>query len=116
MGGCHLEMLTQSTPVKVIRRITQQEDSTMNQAHRQALSSLCGYPTANPDGLWYRDRLQRGLPIGSGLVEGVCKTVIGRRFKHGGARWLVPNANAVVALCSLLYGDHWNRFRESKAT
>lgn len=111
----HLEMLTQGNPVDVIRRIEQEQQNATGEAHRQALSSLRGYLAANLDGLWYRDRLRHGLPIGSGLVEGVCKTVIGRRFKHGGARWLVSNANAVVALCSLLYSDQWDIFWEPKA-
>jgi len=79
------------------------------------LNALRGYLTTNAEGLWYRDRLKRGLPIGSGLVEGVCKTVIGRRLKHSGARWHVPNVNAVAALCSLLYSDQSNDFWESKA-
>jgi hypothetical protein len=30
---------------------------------------------------------QRGFPIGSGLVEGSCKFVVGKRFKGNGMRW-----------------------------
>jgi len=111
----YLKMLTERNPVEVVKRIEQQENSATNENHRQALGSLRGYLTANLDGLWYRDRLKRGLPIGSGLVEGVCKTVIGRRLKHGGARWHIANANAVVALCSLLYSDQWIAFWKSQA-
>jgi len=32
----------------------------------------------------YRDR---GFPIGSGVVEGACKFVVGKRFKGSGMRW-----------------------------
>ena len=97
MGGSLCGDAHQRNPVEVIQRIEQQEEGATSEDHRHALNSLRGYLTGNVDGLWYRDRLRRGLPIGSGLVEGVCKTVIGRRFKHGGARWHVPNANAVAA-------------------
>jgi len=38
------------------------------------------------DGLWYRDRLQAGLPIGSGLIEGGCKTIVGQRLKKNSPR------------------------------
>ena len=34
------------------------------------------------------DRYQEaGWPIGSGLVEGQCKFVVGKRFKGNGMRW-----------------------------
>jgi hypothetical protein len=107
-----VETLVTHHPVAVVKTLEQQETATTDEPQRRALASLRGYLTSRLDGLWYRDRLRRGLPIGSGLIEGVCKTVIGRRFKHSGARWLVPNANSIGALCCLLYNDHWNRFWE----
>ncbi len=36
------------------------------------------------DYMEYRDR---GFPIGSGIVEGSCKFVVGKRFKGSGMRW-----------------------------
>jgi hypothetical protein len=53
---------------------------------------------------------QRNRTIGSGLIEGVCKTVLGRRLKCNGARWRPERADYVGALCCLLYGDQWNSF------
>lgn len=111
----HVETLVERNPVEVVKAVAQEEASATCADHRQALASLRGYLTSNLEGMWYRDRLRRGLPIGSGLVEGICKTVIGRRFKHGGARWLVPNANSVATLCCLLYNDQWNRYWDRKA-
>ena len=37
-----------------------------------------------------------GLPIGSGLVEGACKYVIGKRFKGSGMRWKKPDNESVL--------------------
>jgi hypothetical protein len=34
----------------------------------------------------YKGRLQRGQSIGSDMVEGACKTVVGKRLKQTGAR------------------------------
>lgn len=67
------------------------------------------------DGLWYRERLARGLPLGSGLLEGACQTVVGKRLKHGGARWYVPRVENVAALCCLLYSDEWEPFWQADA-
>ena len=73
------------------------------------------YLRPNVDGLWYRERLARGQPIGSGLIEGACKTIVGRRLKHTGARWLVLRVENVAALCCLLYSDEWEAFWQADA-
>ncbi len=41
----------------------------------------------NIDRMNYDEYKEAGLPIGSGLVEGNCKFVIGKRFKGSGMRW-----------------------------
>ena len=45
------------------------------------------YVTNNRDRMNYLEYRERGLPIGSGLVEGACKFVVGKRFKGSGMRW-----------------------------
>ena len=85
------------------------------ESHCKAIDALRGYLTANVDGLWYRDRLRRGQPIGSGLVEGACKTIVGRRLKLNSARWLPDNAGAVGAMACLLYDDRWAAFWNQRA-
>jgi len=37
-----------------------------------------------------------GFPIGSGLVEGSCKLVVGRRFKGNGMRWKLKDNESVL--------------------
>ena len=40
---------------------------------------------------------KRGRPIGSGVVESVCKQIVGSRFKGAGHRWSKAGANALHA-------------------
>jgi hypothetical protein len=75
-----------------------------------ALSSLINYLTENRDSLWYRTRLAEGLPIGSGLVEGTCKNMIGKRLKQNSPRWCVDRAENMAALRCLHYSDLWQAF------
>jgi hypothetical protein len=70
-----------------------------------AAPGLLNYFCGHRDRLNYAVRLRRGQPIGSGLIEGACKQMIGRRLKQTGARWLVANANRMALLCSLAYAD-----------
>ena len=79
---------------------------------REALEGLIGYVRENQDSLWYAQRLAAGLPIGSGLIEGGCKTVIGNRLKLNSARWTVPHAQAIAALRCLQYNGLWDTYWE----
>lgn len=56
----------------------------------------------------YAGRLRRSPSIGSGMVEGACKTVVGKRLKQSGARWRVRHAERMMALGGLLYCDLWD--------
>jgi len=70
-----------------------------------ALGELTGYFAAHTKRLNYAQRLHAGRSIGSGMVEGAAKNLIGKRIKQTGARWVVGNADAMASLCSLSYSD-----------
>jgi len=69
------------------------------------VSDLIGYLAPHGDHSPYRARLAEGRSIGSGMVEGACKTAIGRRLKQPGARWKVRRLERMAAVCCLDYGD-----------
>lgn len=77
---------------------------------RTALTQLEEYLRPHAGHLQYAERLAAGRPIGSGLIEGACKNYLGRRLKQTGARWLVPNANRMATLGSLIYADQWTDY------
>jgi hypothetical protein len=79
-------------------------------AGHAALGELTGYFAAHTQRLNYCHRLYTGQSIGSGMVEGAAKNLVGRRLKQTGARWVVGNANAMADLCSLSYSDHWDLY------
>jgi hypothetical protein len=82
----------------------------LSDAGREAVEALTRYLANHSTRLNYRLHLARGEPIGSGLIEGACKQMIGRRMKQTGACWTVPNANRMAELCSLTYSDQWNDY------
>jgi hypothetical protein len=63
----------------------------------------------------YAARLAAGQSIGSGLVEGACKQVIGRRLKQTGARWKVRRVERMASLCAVLASDQWEAYWASTA-
>ena len=75
-----------------------------------ALGELTNYFAGHTGRMNYAHRLHTGRSIGSGMVEGAAKNLIGKRMKQTGARWVVSNADAMASLCSLSYSDQWDLY------
>jgi hypothetical protein len=56
----------------------------------------------------YQQFRQDGYPIGSGTVESGGKVVMQERMKQAGMRWSRNNAQAMLALRSILLSDRWD--------
>jgi hypothetical protein len=98
----------------LIERLREQR-LTLAPEKQSAMDGLLGYLEDNRDSMWYRDRFQEGLPIGSGLIEGACKNMIGARLKANSARWRVRRAERIGALRCLDYSDQWDTYWLSTA-
>jgi len=46
----------------------------------------------------YAEFRNRGLFVGSGVLEAGCRTLIGQRLKQSGMHWTVQGANSILAL------------------
>ena len=49
------------------------------------------------------------------VVEGGCKHIVGARLKHGGMRWTVAGANAIIALRCAVESNRFDDFWERRA-
>jgi hypothetical protein len=58
----------------------------------------------------YFEFRQKGLPIGSGVVEAACKNLIGARMKKSGMRWSIDGGQTVLTLRSLILSNRWENF------
>jgi hypothetical protein len=52
---------------------------------------------------------EQNLPIGSGVVEAACKTLVTQRMKRSGMRWLHEGGQAILTLRSLVQSDRFDR-------
>ena len=53
---------------------------------------------------------KRGLPVESGVVESICKLIVGNRLKKAGCRWSKAGANALLAIRCCLENMRWPDF------
>jgi hypothetical protein len=72
------------------------------------VDSLIAYMEPHAGHTDYPRRLREGRSIGSGMVEGSCKTVVGLRLKQTGARWRIRRVERMASLCCVAYGDQWD--------
>jgi len=61
-----------------------------------------GYFRGNRHRMRYAQAKARGLPIGSGIVEAACKTLVTERLKRSGMRWGLRGGQAILTLRSLV--------------
>ena len=107
--------LTRNGPAMIAAVEAAASSEAEGSPRRAALEGLLTFLRPNADRMWYRDRLAAGLPIGSGMIEGGCKSVIAMRLKLNNARWRVRRAERIGALRCIDASGLWAEFWKSAA-
>jgi len=83
-------------------------------AKRKALAGLLRYVKENEGAMRYEVFRAKGYDIGSGVVEGACKHVVGKRLKQSGMIWSRRGSEAVLALRLTWLNHDWERLWSTK--
>ena len=70
------------------------------------------YFETNVDRMRYPDFRQKGLFVGSGVIEAGCKAIVGVRLKQSGMHWTIRGANAIIALRCCYFNGRFEDFWE----
>jgi hypothetical protein len=89
--------------------LLRQDRASRRGGKRAAVEGLITYLENQGNRLNYAEFRERGLDIGSGRVEAMCKQV-GVRMKRNGMRWSEPGAQAVLSLRSTWLNGQWDEF------
>ncbi|MFM8454345.1 MAG: ISKra4 family transposase [Gammaproteobacteria bacterium] len=77
------------------------------------LESTITYLENNKEKMKYHIHVSSNMPIGSGVTEAACKTLVKQRMCKGSARWKDQGATTVLTLRSLhLTNVRWDQFWE----
>ncbi len=86
--------------------------SELSKAKCKVLEKVIGYLDRGKDYMRYDYYLSKGYPIGSGVVEGVCRNLVKDRMELVGMRWTIPGAESMLKLRSLsvngISKDFWD--------
>ena len=58
----------------------------------------------------YADSLARGYPVATGLIEGLCNSLVNNRMEQSGMRWAFTGAEAMLKQRAVKKNGDWNDF------
>jgi hypothetical protein len=76
---------------------------------RQAIRKTIAYFREHRHRMRYHDLRAQFLPIGSGVVDAACTTLVSQRLKRSGMRWRVPGGQAIVTFRALCQSERFAR-------
>jgi hypothetical protein len=81
-----------------------------NKGRRERLSQAINYMAKRLSQMNYQSLRKQDLEIGTGMVEGTVKNLIGARFDLGGSRWIRERAEALLQLRCIDHNGQWDAF------
>ena len=58
----------------------------------------------------YDEYLEKGYPIGSGVIEGTCRSLVNDRMELSGMHWSKNGAESMLELRSIKMNGLWNEY------
>ncbi len=97
---------------KVIRSIRYYKNTLgfRSRSRTETIGKGLRYLTRNRSRMNYAGYRRQNLPIGSGVVEAACKTVVGQRLKRSGMRWSIDGGQSILNLRVLVLSRRWEAF------
>jgi hypothetical protein len=81
----------------------------MRYPRRQAIHTALSYFRDHRHRMRYADLRAQNLPIGSGVVEAACKTLVSQRLKRSGMRWRMAGGQAILTFRALCQSERFER-------
>jgi hypothetical protein len=96
---------------KVIRSIEYYlKNNSLNKSRKEQVNKHLNYFKKHKKYMAYSYYLEKGWPIGSGVIEAACKSVVKQRMCRSGQRWSIKGGQAVLNLRATVKSGRWNSF------
>jgi len=108
---CHELKHNKNAVIKQLKEFKKiRDEKKLSAANKEKLGSVITYFTNQSGRMNYSDYREKHLPIGSGVTEAACKTIIKQRLCRSGMRWKNRGASIVIALKCLVQSKRWGQF------
>lgn len=86
------------------------ENKKLSKEHNEKIDAAISYFTNQGKRMRYAEFRSKNLPIGSGVTEAACKTIIKQRLCRSGMKWKNKGAGIVLSLRCLDKSMRWDQF------
>ena len=93
-------LLHSAGAIRAQRNLSKSKEVEFNRA--------CNYIRRRTKWMQYHDYARYKLPLGSGITEAACKTLVSQRLKLSGMRWTKTGAQVILDLRASLLSGTWN--------
>ena len=109
--SCHELKHKQGAASRLLQEMEALRVQPLSKTIRADLEAAITFFTNHKHQMHYARYTDQHFPIGSGVTEAACKTVVKQRLCLSGARWVEKGARIVLGLRALvLTEDRWNQF------
>ena len=111
-SACHDAKHKRGAVTRILNELIAFEESNrMPELNRKELCSAITYITNHKEKMQYYKNTASNMPIGSGVTEAACKSLVKFRMCKGSARWNDEGATVVLTLRSLYITEgRWSQF------
>lgn len=110
-GSCHRLKHEEGAAKALLGEMQAITTKGLSEAAREGLAKARTYFTNHHEQMKYAERRKANKPIGSGVTEAACKTLVKMRLCRAGAKWKEEGAAIVLSLRSLVYtAERWQQF------
>jgi hypothetical protein len=108
---CHQLKHDRGAAKRILTELQELPTTGLSETVQEELQKAITYFTNHHHQMNYAARLAANLPIGSGVTEAACKTLVKMRLCKTGAKWKEQGAAVVLSLRSLVYtSERWQQF------
>ena len=109
--ACHRLKHKQGAASRLLKEMEALSETPLSEAAREKLDAAITYFSNHKHQMSYSKYRAKNLPIGSGVTEAACKTLVKQRLCNSGMRWVEKGAKIVLSLRALmLTPDRWEQF------
>lgn len=108
---CHNLKHLDGEAEKILEEMKDFKNKKLSKVIKENLESSITYFENHKSEMNYAESIEENLPIGSGVTEAACKTVVKQRLCQSGMKWIEKGASVVLSLRTLvLTKGRWQQF------
>ena len=108
---CHNLKHKHHAASRILRQLERADRRTLTPEQTQDLQACITYFGNHLHRMRYAQFRDKGMPIGSGVTEAACKTLVKQRLCCSGMRWTPPGAQIILSLRALVLTEsRWDQF------